>query len=106
MAGLWFSGTVGYRPELEVSPYDPEKAKELLADAGYPDGFDFDVYWGPWAATPGELIWLEAAAGYWNDVGLKVNIFEIASEDHAVSCCMGELGERERGYGGTNRVDW
>ena len=81
MAGLWFTGTIGYRPELEVSPFDPERAKELLSDAGYPDGFEFDLYWGAWAATPGELNWLEAAAGYWNDVGITVNIFELMTQN-------------------------
>ena len=99
MAGIWYTGTIGYRPELEVSPYDPEKAKKLLAEAGYPDGFEFDVYWGPWAATPGIVSWLEAAAGYWKGVGLNASIFEIDAQEHANRCCSGAFGERPRGYG-------
>lgn len=29
-----------YSPDITVYEYDPEKARRLLADAGYPDGFD------------------------------------------------------------------
>ncbi|AQS56166.1 ABC transporter substrate-binding protein [Novibacillus thermophilus] len=39
-------GSWGYDEslEVEVPEYDPEKAKELLAEAGYPDGFDTELY--------------------------------------------------------------
>ena len=39
-------GSWGYDSNLEAEKlaYDPEGAKALLAEAGYPDGFDLDIY--------------------------------------------------------------
>lgn len=41
----WPSTSPGYSEEigdgLDIWPHDPEKATELLAEAGYPDGFEF-----------------------------------------------------------------
>lgn len=43
-SGLW--SHVDGLEESDAGEYDPEKARQLLADAGYPDGFDFTLLAG------------------------------------------------------------
>jgi peptide/nickel transport system substrate-binding protein len=48
--------------------YDPAKSKQLLAEAGYPNGFDIDIY------AYRERNQTEAMIGYLRAVGIKANL--------------------------------
>lgn len=53
-------------------PYDPEKAKALLAEAGYPDGFKFTLVLQP-AVSSGDLM-AQAMVANWKDIGVDVTL--------------------------------
>jgi len=69
---------LGYNDEIEDYSYDPEKAKELLAEAGYPDGFKAVFYVmpvsRPYMFDPVKIG--EAIQSYLAAVGIDVEIFQ------------------------------
>ncbi|MFV0332899.1 MAG: ABC transporter substrate-binding protein [Tropicimonas sp.] len=65
-------GFFGYSDKIGDKPYDIEKAKELLAEAGYPDGFEVDFTCTN-NRVPGDAVVCEALAQMWARLGLKVN---------------------------------
>jgi peptide/nickel transport system substrate-binding protein len=63
----------GYNPDLKPYPYDPEKAKALLAEAGYPDGFEVTINTSD-GRFPGDKAATEAISEQLADVGIKMNV--------------------------------
>ena len=72
--GVLRPGYVGF-DENNVMGYDynPEKAKELMTEAGYPDGFETDLYVGVGRLTLDKEL-AEALVGQWQKAGIKVNL--------------------------------
>ena len=56
--------------------YDPARARQLLDEAGYPDGFEMDLYPAVRGA-PSEVEACEAIAVMWENVRLDVNLKNI-----------------------------
>lgn len=61
----------GYDHSIEPYPYDPDKARELLAEAGYPDGFEVTLMSFE-GLTVKDRETADAIAGYLEAVGIDV----------------------------------
>jgi peptide/nickel transport system substrate-binding protein len=78
---------------LEPYPYDPQRARELLAAAGYPDGFEITLR--TFTTAPGaELpIIAEVVAGYWRDIGIRAQIVPTTWTSLRSAWSSGNAGE-------------
>jgi len=66
---FWIDGTPYYDPATEAMAYDPDRARELLAEAGYPDGFELS-----YPSFGGLVTAAEALQQMWADIGVTVTI--------------------------------
>ena len=66
--------TLGAPKGLKVYPFDQARAKRLLADAGFGSGFTVDFYSYAKGTSPEMPQLAQALVGYWEAIGIKVNI--------------------------------
>ncbi len=67
------TGALGHDPSIVPYEYDPDRARELLAEAGYPDGFEtnFDAFTGSIADHSQAA---QAIVDYLRNVGINANL--------------------------------
>ncbi|MGY5799804.1 ABC transporter substrate-binding protein [Rhizobium sp. LEGMi12c] len=66
-------GYFGYDPSIKVDPYDPNKAKELLAKAGYPNGFSLTFHASN-DRYPNDSKVAQAIGQFFSRVGIKTEV--------------------------------
>jgi peptide/nickel transport system substrate-binding protein len=69
-AGVIVPRVMDFALQVEPPPYDPAKAKQLLAEAGYPNGLDA----GEFVPIPGFPTVAEASVNYLNAIGIRVKM--------------------------------
>jgi len=76
----------GYNAALKPYPYDPERARKLLAEAGFAGGIDMTLMAGSGTMVSDKQL-LEAIADMWSKVGIraKVDMMEMANRQKMVN---------------------
>ena len=74
----WSFRDIGLKVTPEMAyPYDPARARKLLADAGQGSGFALDVYAYQLPGLPEGKSFAEAVAGYWEKIGIKTKLIPV-----------------------------
>ncbi|QSQ07741.1 Heme-binding protein A [Koleobacter methoxysyntrophicus] len=86
--GVLPPGMFGYNPNLKGYNYDPEKAKQLLKEAGYPNGINVTLQYN---TSDGHKRIAEALQEQYKAVGINMEIKNVDWGAHLDSCERGEV---------------
>lgn len=88
----------GYDPALKVTPYDPDGARKLLAEAGYPAGFALTLS-GPNDRLVADAQIVQAIGQMWSRVGIAVKVETLPMSAYAPRGAKGEFSVGLIGFG-------
>ncbi|NLA58170.1 MAG: ABC transporter substrate-binding protein [Firmicutes bacterium] len=86
--GVLPPGMFGYNPDLQGYSYDPEKAKQLLAEAGYPNGLEVTLQYN---TNLGHKRLAEALQAQFAQIGVKLNLRNVDWGVHLDTVERGEV---------------
>lgn len=94
----------GYNDNITGYPYDLEKAKQLLAEAGYPDGFELELWVQPVVrnSNPNPRRMAELLQADWAKIGVKAKLVSYEWGDYLKRSRAGELEAGIYGWSGDN----
>ncbi|MDB5914443.1 MAG: transporter substrate-binding protein, partial [Ramlibacter sp.] len=107
-ANQWMpKGTFGYNAEVKDIGFNPEQARKLLAEAGFPQGFQISIH-VPGDRYPQAPETVQAVAQFWTRIGVKTQVQVVpwsvyssraTKNEYAVSVIAWGNGTGEAGYG-------
>ncbi len=71
--GIFPHGLYGFNADLPELPFDPDAAKALLDEAGYPDGFDLPISVKS-SSSQAELTLMSLCASMWQRLGIRATV--------------------------------
>jgi peptide/nickel transport system substrate-binding protein len=88
------SATTGFNPALKHYAYDPDRARALLAEAGYSKGFPMNIEVVTDSTTPDGLMYQKVAQDL-EAVGISVTLKSIPFSDYNRKYTMSEWGDAD-----------
>jgi peptide/nickel transport system substrate-binding protein len=97
--GQWLPpGTFGYNPAIAPPAFDPEAAKRLLAEAGYPQGFRLTLH-SPNDRYPNDAKTAQAVAQMFTRIGLRTEVEAVPWASFSVRSNRQDYAIRLSGWG-------
>jgi peptide/nickel transport system substrate-binding protein len=101
-AGQWLpAGVYSHNPEVAVPPHDPDTARQLLAEAGFPQGFRLTLH-SPNDRYPNDARTAQAVAQMWTRIGVRTEVAAIPWSAFSGRSARQEFGMRLIGWGSSS----